>query len=65
VNARRFDLATCPRVPARQARAARAALSTCALLPDRWTVEVPPLGKATMTFAGVTGDDAQAIAGVD
>ena len=53
VNARPFDLGTCPRVRARQARATRAALRACALLPERWSVEMPPLGSATMTFAGI------------
>ena len=56
VNARAFDLGTCPRVRARQARATRAVLRACALLPERWSVELPPLGSATMTFAGYDSD---------
>ena len=56
MNARPFDLGTCPRVRARQARATRAVLRTCALLPERWSVELPPLGSATMTFAGYDSD---------
>jgi flagellar motor switch/type III secretory pathway protein FliN len=56
VNARAFDLGTCPRVRARQARATRAVLRACALLPARWSVELPPLGSATMTFAGYDSD---------
>ena len=53
MNARAFDLGTCPRVRARQARATRAVLRACALLPERWSVGLPPLGSATMTFAGL------------
>jgi len=56
MNARAFDLGTCPRVRARQARATRAVLRACALLPVRWSVELPPLGSATMTFAGYDSD---------
>ena len=56
MNARAFDLGTCPRVRARQARATRAVLRACALLPERWSVELPPLGSATMTFAGYDSD---------
>jgi flagellar motor switch/type III secretory pathway protein FliN len=56
MNAQPFDLATCPRVRARQARATRTALRGCALLPARWSVDVPPLGSATMAFAGFDGD---------
>jgi flagellar motor switch/type III secretory pathway protein FliN len=51
-----FDLGACPRVPRWQARAARAVLRTCALLPDRWPIEVPPLGSATVSFAGIVAD---------
>ena len=56
MNARAFDLGACPRVRARQARATRAVLRACALLPARWSVELPPLGSATMTFAGYDSD---------
>ena len=58
MSATPFDLGACPRVRARQARATRAALRTCALLPERWSVEVPPLGLATMWFAGIDVDGA-------
>jgi len=53
VNAQPFDLGKCPRVRARQARATRAALRECASLPARWLVDLPPLGSATIAFAGV------------
>jgi flagellar motor switch/type III secretory pathway protein FliN len=56
MNARAFDLGTCPRVRARQARATRAVLRACASLPERWSVDLPPLGSATMTFAGYDSD---------
>ena len=56
VNALPFDLGSCPRVRAWQARATRAALRTCALLPERWSIELPPLGSATMSFAGIDAD---------
>jgi type III secretion system YscQ/HrcQ family protein len=56
VSARAFDLGTCPRVRAQQARATRAVLRACARLPERWSVELPPLGSATMTFAGYDSD---------
>jgi len=52
MSAQPFDLASCPRVPARQARATRSALRACARLPARWTVGLPPLGEATMSFNG-------------
>jgi len=51
-----FDLGSCPRVRARQARATRAVLRSCALLPERWSVDLPPLGAATMWFEGIDGD---------
>jgi type III secretion system YscQ/HrcQ family protein len=65
VNTRPFDLATCPRVRARQAHATRAALRACATLPARWPVELPPLGSATVAFLGFDTDDGQPIGGVD
>jgi flagellar motor switch/type III secretory pathway protein FliN len=52
VSARPFDLGTCPRVPARQVRATRAALRACALMPARWSVDLPPIGAATVSFVG-------------
>jgi len=56
IAASTFDLGTCPRVRARQARATRGALRSCALLPERWSVDLPPLGAATMWFEGIDGD---------
>jgi flagellar motor switch/type III secretory pathway protein FliN len=63
VNAQPFDLASCPRVRARQARATRSALRACARLPARWMVALPPLGEATMSFGGFDpgGADADAV----
>ena len=52
MNVQSFALETCPRVRARHARATRAVLRACALLPASWPVELPPLGLATMIFAG-------------
>jgi len=60
VNAQLFDLGSSPRVRAWQARGARAVLRTCAFLPERWSIEIPPLGSATVSFAGIDAD-----AGVD
>jgi flagellar motor switch/type III secretory pathway protein FliN len=65
VTPRPFDLAACPRVRPRDARATRAALRTCARLPARWPIVLPPLGSAVVEFAGVDVDDAERIAGVD
>jgi flagellar motor switch/type III secretory pathway protein FliN len=65
VNPQPFDLGSCPRVRARQARATRAALRTCALLPERWPVELPPLGSATMSFAGFDSQPDRTDAGVE
>ena len=65
MNARAFDLATCPRVGARQARATRAALRACATLPAQWSVGLPPLGSATVRFNGFDAEDGQRIGGVD
>jgi flagellar motor switch/type III secretory pathway protein FliN len=56
VNTRPFDLEACPRVRARQARATRAVLPSCAFIPASWPVELPPLGHATVAFAGVDPD---------
>jgi flagellar motor switch/type III secretory pathway protein FliN len=56
VNARPFDLGTCPRVPARQARATREALRASALIPARWSVDLPPIGSATVSFVGFDAD---------
>jgi len=56
VNARPFDLGTCPRVRARQAQATRAVLRGCAWLPGRWTVDLPPIGSATIVFAGIDAE---------
>jgi len=56
VNARPFDRARCPSVRPRVARATRAALRSCAVLPARWQVDLPPLGSATMSFAGFDSD---------
>jgi flagellar motor switch/type III secretory pathway protein FliN len=65
MNAKPFDLAACPRVRERQARATRAALRTCAMLPTQWPVTLPPLGSATVTFAGFDSEDEQRIAGIE
>ena len=66
MNVRPFDLGACPRVGARQARATRAVLRACALVPERWSVALPPLGSTTMTFAGYDSEpdriDAAALA---
>lgn len=59
MNAQAFDLGTCPRVRARQVRATRAVLRACALLPERWSVALPPLASATMTFAGYDSEPDQ------
>jgi flagellar motor switch/type III secretory pathway protein FliN len=48
-----FDLGSCPRVEARAARATRAALAGGAALANRWEVELPPLGSATVSVLGV------------
>jgi type III secretion system YscQ/HrcQ family protein len=52
VNPKAFDLADCPRVRIRDVRATRALLGSCALLSEMWPVVLPPLGPATVTFAG-------------
>jgi flagellar motor switch/type III secretory pathway protein FliN len=65
VSTRAFDLASFPRVRARQARATRAALRACATLPPQWPVGLPPLGSATATFKGFDTDDGEQIDGVD
>ena len=44
---------SCPRVNVRGARATRAVLRACALLPERWTVELPPLGSAAITSLAI------------
>jgi len=48
-----FDLGSCPRVTAREARATRAALARGAGLAARWELELPPLGSATVSVLGV------------
>ena len=48
-----FELGSCPRVAAREARATRAALAGGAALPNRWQVDLPPLGSATVSVLGV------------
>jgi len=58
VNVQPFDLASCPPVQARQAHATRSALRACGRLPARWTVGLPPLGEATMSFAGFYSEPA-------
>jgi type III secretion system YscQ/HrcQ family protein len=65
LNAHPFDLGSCPRVRAWQARASRAALRGCALLPERWPIEVPPLGSATMSFVGIDADAGGGAGGVE
>jgi flagellar motor switch/type III secretory pathway protein FliN len=50
-----FDLAGCPRVSAREARATRRALSVVAGIPPHWTCELPPLGAAALAIVGVGG----------
>jgi len=64
VNAKLVDLADCPRVRARQAHATRALLGACARLPQTWEVALPPLGTATVVFAGFDGGGDR-IAGVE
>jgi flagellar motor switch/type III secretory pathway protein FliN len=63
VSVQRFDLETCPRVPARQARATRAVLRSCALLPESWRTELPPLGPVRVIFVGyeLDRDSAEAV----
>jgi len=56
MTARPFELEECPRVRARHARATRAALPTCARVPTRWSVDLPPLGSASMAFTGIDAD---------
>lgn len=56
VNARPFERASCPSVRARAARATRATLRSCAALPGDWALDLPPLGSATMSFAGFDSD---------
>ena len=65
MNVRLFEVAACPRVRARRARATRAALRTCAVLPTEWPVTLPPLGSASVTFAGFDTEDEQRIAGAE
>jgi flagellar motor switch/type III secretory pathway protein FliN len=48
-----FDLSSCPAVNARRAHATRATLRACALLPERWDVELPPLGAAAIAPVGI------------
>ena len=57
MNVKPFDLGSCPAVGARQAHATLAALQACAMLPERWDVELPPLGVATIVPAGIDCDD--------
>lgn len=52
-----FDLASCPAVNARRAHATRATLRACAMLPERWGVELPPLGAAAIAPVGIDYDD--------
>ena len=51
-----FDLASCPAVDARSAQATRATLRASAMLPERWEVELPPLGAATIAPVGIDHD---------
>jgi flagellar motor switch/type III secretory pathway protein FliN len=55
-----FDLASCPAVDARRAHATRAALRACATLPERWDVELPPLGTAAIAPVAIDGDGGRA-----
>jgi len=64
VNAKLLELADFPRVRARQARATRALLGSCARLPENWPVFLPPFGPATVSFAGFDGGGDR-IAGVE
>jgi len=55
-----FDLASCPAVDVRRAQSTRAALRACALLPERWDVELPPLGTASIAPVAIDGDGGRA-----
>jgi flagellar motor switch/type III secretory pathway protein FliN len=55
-----FDLGACPAVDARRAHATRATLRACAMLPERWEVELPPLGAAAITPVAIDCDDGRA-----
>ena len=56
LNVASFDLASCPAVSARSAQATRATLRACAMLPERWDAELPPLGAAAIALAGIDSD---------
>ena len=55
-----FNLGACPAVDARRAQATRATLRACAMLPERWDVELPPLGAAAITPVAIDCDDGRA-----
>jgi type III secretion system YscQ/HrcQ family protein len=48
-----FDLRSCPPVRAAEARATRALAGVLAALPRAWQVDLPPLGVASLTVAGI------------
>lgn len=56
MNVAPFDLASCPAVNARRAEATRATLRACAMLPEQWDVELPPLGVAAIAPVGIDCD---------
>ena len=56
MNVTPFDLASCPAVNAGRAHATRATLRACALLPERWDVELPPLGAVAIAPVGIDCD---------
>ena len=56
MNVAPFDLASCPAVNAGRAHATRATLRAYAMLPERWDVELPPLGAAAIAPVGIDCD---------
>jgi type III secretion system YscQ/HrcQ family protein len=48
-----FDLRSCPSVGAAEAHATRVAARVLASLPGAWRVDLPPLGEASLTVAGI------------
>ena len=56
MNVTPFDLASCPAVNAGRAHATRATLRACAMLPEHWQAELPPLGVASIAPVGIDCD---------
>lgn len=58
MNARPFELGTCPKVRREQAREVRRLLRSLATVPDRLEVDLPPLGAGRLTFVGISFEPA-------